>query len=165
MISKRAILSFIFLIFCGCTGSVQNPTKKQQEILKATSTGQISFVSNSTSKQKQCADSNQVVLQVSLPSYEPFYCRDKSTLISGINPGKVCSGGVTVKAVSPTQNIVNCDHITLCGISPTSSKVTGQRFDGAPIRELTFTNLPWGCLGEIEYSPDANLVKGVQSPN
>lgn len=147
-------LSFALM---ACTGSVTNSVLQQAATLMSFNQGQISLVSNSTGGEAQCAASNTVVLQTSIPANQTFYCRDQSQLMSAVTAGQVCPGGVTINPLSVSSAVVNCSNLTICGVPPTSTTTLSQRVDGAPVQQLSFKNLPWGCEASLQYSTDPSF--------
>lgn len=149
------------VLLAGCTGSVRSPNvtviSSIQSMLQQNS---VTLISNATQTQNLCANSNSVVIQVALSSTTPFYCRDQSTLMDSVRLGPVCAGGVTIAPLTVDSQARSCSAPTLCGQAPTSSVNVAQRLDGTYVKQLTFSNLPWGCQGLIEASTDPSFPAG-----
>ncbi len=144
-----------FLISCG--GRVGSPTSSSQTIEKLGESVFIKISNNSTASQLSCSQTNSIQIQVSIPSGQKVFCRDQSKLMSSIPLGKTCEGGVEVKEFAVDSQIVECQKLKVCGKSASSVDVKAEQFDGTPILQLSFTELPWGCDGLVEISNDSDF--------
>ena len=159
MIIHRTWFAFsILLLLTACSGRVTDSvTTASASIENLARQSSLSLISNSTPSQPTCAVTNTVVLQIALSNLSTFYCRDLSKLMTAAHTGAVCDGGVSIAAFPVNSGVVNCQQITVCGKSASSSTIVAQRIDGTPVRQLTFTDLPWGCDMRVEASTDSSF--------
>ncbi len=151
-----AILVISSFFLSACSSSVTDPVLSFFSSFSINEAGQLSVVSNSTGAQAQCALTNRVTLQLSMSPNKKLYCREQSILMPGLKRGPVCDGGVSILEFPVSNQAVECSRLTLCGKAPSSRKIIGQRFDGGSIEEISFDNLPWGCLGILQTSGQSN---------
>ncbi len=147
------------LLTAGCSTDVTDLFKAAANFVVLRAQTAIVLVSNSTTQnQPACFQGgNTVVIQRSIPEGGRVFCRDVSALSPELLAGRpFCDGGVDIQAIAAPNQVVECGQMTLCGRTPEASltRIVGDRADGGQIEELTFTNLPWGCDVDLEYSAD-----------
>ena len=141
---------FVFLL--GCTGKVNTETSIASAVESMAAQNSVTLISNSTQSQNKCEIGNKVVLQVALSSIAKYFCRDKSSLMDSVKLGPLCSGGISIQALSVDGAAKDCHELTICGKRADSTIDITERIDGTAVQQLTFNNLPWGCEGRIEAS-------------
>lgn len=147
-------ITLLCVFIMSCTGRVGTP-ESSKNVMESLTSEEVAFLrvgQNSTSTQSMCAKSNSVSVQVSIPTGKTMYCKDISKLMSSIKLGPTCDSGNEIKEFTPYSEVVNCLDLHVCGKKMTSSQKIADKFDGVPVLQLNFENLPWGCDAKVAYS-------------
>jgi hypothetical protein len=148
------------IFLSGCSTQVNDAFRKIMDSLSLQSQSAITLVSNTTTESpKLCESGNQVVLQRSAALGRKLYCREKAKLAEGLTVGEFCPGGVNIGALAVSEEIKECSEMTLCGVPASAVMAVSQRADGGTIDELRFSNLPWGCETDLQYSVDSSFTE------
>ncbi|MEM7647388.1 MAG: hypothetical protein AAF203_10795, partial [Pseudomonadota bacterium] len=115
-------LGWVFLLM-SCTGEVGSKTDSIKTVQSFKEDIYIQIVSNTTSTQKSCAQTNAVSIQVSIPVGSQAYCRDISRTMPAYQPGLICEAGNEVQAISASSEFVSCKEMVVCGTKATKSEV------------------------------------------
>ncbi|MBY0452983.1 MAG: hypothetical protein K2P92_08105, partial [Bdellovibrionaceae bacterium] len=55
--------------------------------------------------------------------------------------------------------VFNCREMRLCGKAPTKVTTVAEQYDGTPVLQLEFGDLPWGCDAHVEFSSTESFEK------
>lgn len=118
----------------------------------------LEIVENSNYKtQVSCVPKNSLKMISTQNQKEPLVCRETSNLDPSVKLGPICPGGVSIKAITSKSEWGPCEKVSVCGTLATS--VTDLRATPtAQLKQLVFTNLPWGCKSEIEIRKASSEV-------
>jgi hypothetical protein len=148
----------LLAILSGCSAQVSDVFKRVLDAVTLQNQSVLTVVRNSTSEQAMlCERGNEVVLRRSAALGRQLFCRENAALAEGLTPGEYCTGGVPITNISVPPVVKDCSEITLCGIPPSTVQSVSQRSDGGTVDELRFSNLPWGCEIDLEYSVDPDF--------
>ncbi len=146
-------------LLSGCSAKISDAFQKALDIFALNKQTTMVLVSNTTTQgQAQCMQGNEVVIRKSVPAGRLLYCREKSKISETLKLGEVCPGGAVVNALEVSDKSIPCKELTLCGLRASSLQVIGKRESGGTIEELKFSNLPWGCNAELEFSFDPSFA-------
>lgn len=178
LIRNHSPVSLLFLIatLTGCYSSVNSPEGKKSEVSLASLSESTALIllSNSTKQSDLlCMSANEVKLRLAIESGQRPSCREVSALKSGAKTGLTCQGGVNVVPFASSSAWVNCENVTLCGVSAASRRQIYRSNTGGTVTELTFQNLPWGCDVKVEMalnieqriSPAVAFNSSIEVPN
>ncbi len=157
----NVIIFFIFIL-TGCSLNISDPIKIALSLINKEKEPSLILIKNSTSEdQKMCETFNQIIIRKTEPSGLKLFCRDKSLVTAKLGP--ICEGGVEVKNVNILSDVVECDNLSICGIFPTTNIEIQKQIGEGKVSEIYFSNLPWGCSVDIEYSSDKDFKTNVKN--
>ena len=152
------ILKFLFvfiLIFSliGCDSKVvtTEDTQLSEEAQKNVDPDSAFEIleNNAKTAQISCSPKNSLRILVTQNKKSLWLCKDQTRLDANLTPGPVCAGGVTLAPFTTSGEWVPCEQVTVCGKAATTV-IDLKSTSMAQLRQLQFSNLPWGCKGTID---------------
>lgn len=95
---------------------------------------------------------NGLRVLATLNQSEPLKCRDNTRRNPNLTIGAACPGGLPISDVTAARTWVDCTDVQLCGKSP-KAKINLASHPLARMTQLEFSDLPWGCVGDLEWAP------------
>lgn len=113
-----------------------------------------------------CTPKATVKMVLTQNTERKIFCRDKTAKAASLAVGRICPGGVEVRAFSASADWKPCEQMTLCGKGPSKSTPLTEA-GTVDVLQLQFDDLPWGCVGKIETAfedalEDATAVRGIE---
>jgi hypothetical protein len=172
MIIKKITLLIFSILLISCDSKLM--TTEDAEIVNAAKSiedpdsSAILIENTNEASQVTCTPTNSAKVLITQNQKSIALCRDMTSLDPSYSLGPICPGGVSIANFSTKSDWVPCESVTICGKKAhTTTEVKST--NTAQVRQLQFSNLSWGCKGEIEVklndgSQAKNIVVDVKPP-
>lgn len=155
----RFVLFFLstVVLFTGCNSKVTTvdpEALEEAEMMAKPAPSSIEALTRQLEEPAETCSSGKNGLRVlaTLNQSEPLKCRDNTRRNPALAAGPACPGGVTISNVTASSAWVDCADVQLCGKAP-KTKTNLASHPLARMTQLEFSDLPWGCVGDLEWAP------------